>query len=150
MPFEIYNQADFAGITAICSQKVKHQTLRTRMEFNLDNLIESYFEQLSAYSGWYSLNTFEDASRKLIFAHSHGPKWIAFLKLYLARIKRSETGTEPEVTIGDEMLTFTCKMSQINEGWLESSCPQRGDKTRHYKIIKVLPCIILWHTWINT
>jgi hypothetical protein len=82
--------------------------------FNLDNLIECYFEPLSAHSGWYSFNTYlQGMSRILIFEHSHGPKWTAFLKRYIAGIIRSATGTEPEVAIEEETLTFTCR-------WVES------------------------------
>jgi len=78
--------------------------------FNLDNLIKHYFEPLSAHSGWYSFNTYlEGTSRKLVFRHSLGPKWTAFLKRYVASILRSATGTEPEVMIEDEILTCTCK-----------------------------------------
>jgi len=80
------------------------------IDFNLDNLIKYYFEPLSANSGWYLFNTyFEGMSRKVVFRHSHGPKWTAFLKRYIGSIIQSATGTEPEVTIEDETLTFTCK-----------------------------------------
>ena len=76
--------------------------------FNLDNLIKFYFEPLSQHSGWYTFNTyFEGTNRKLIFQHSHGAKWTAFLKHYYAAILRSATGTEPEVVVVNGTLTFT-------------------------------------------
>lgn len=82
------------------------------IDFNLDNLIEFYFEPLSAHSGWYLFNTRNiqslSGSRRLIFAHSHGPKWTAFLRRYLATIIRSASGREPEVSIEDDVLIFTC------------------------------------------
>ncbi len=80
------------------------------IDFNLDNLIKYYFEPLSVHSGWYMFNnSFEGASRKLMFRHSHGPNWSAFLKRYIANIILSATGSEPEIAIEDGMLTFTFK-----------------------------------------
>lgn len=80
------------------------------IEFDLDNLIEFYFEPLSQHSGWYVFNThLEGPSRKLIFTHSHGPKWTAFLKGYYTALIRAATGSEPDVRLEDEMLTFTCR-----------------------------------------
>ena len=80
------------------------------LEFNLDNLVEDYFEPLAEHSGWYQYNSrFESGRRKLIFTHSHGPKWTAFLKRYHTALLRAATGSEPEVMMEDEMLTFTCR-----------------------------------------
>jgi len=108
---EITSTDQMESIAKNLGPKVVRQSFAFRgIDFNLDNLIEFYFEPVSAHSGWYLFNTyFEGTSRKLIFKHSHGPKWTAFLKLYVASILRSATGTEPEVTIEDEILTFTCK-----------------------------------------
>jgi hypothetical protein len=78
--------------------------------FSLDNVIKHYFEPLSSESGWYIFNTsFEGTNRKLMFSHSHGPQWTAFLKRYIAGIIYSATGSEPEIAIVDEMLTFTIR-----------------------------------------
>ena len=80
------------------------------IEFNLDNMIEFYFEPLSEYSGWYQFNwRLAGTSRKLIFTHSHGPKWTAFLRRYYAAVIRSATGIEPEVTVEEGVITFTCR-----------------------------------------
>ena len=80
------------------------------IEFNLDSLIEFYFEPLSDHLGWYRFNTYlVGTSRKLVFTHSHGQKWTAFLKRYYAAIIRSATGVEPDVTVEDGGLTFTCR-----------------------------------------
>jgi hypothetical protein len=49
--------------------------------YDLDHLIQSYFQPVSSYSGWYTFNIVGKGSdRKLVFEHSHGPKWSAFLK----------------------------------------------------------------------
>ncbi len=80
------------------------------IDFNLDNLIEFYFEPLSEYSGWYEFNwRFVGTSRKLIFTHSHGPKWTAFLRRYYGALIPSATGAEPDVTVEEGVLTFTCR-----------------------------------------
>jgi len=80
------------------------------IDFNLDELIEHYFEPVSSYSGWYTFNTaMHGANRILMFRHSYGPKWSAFLKQYIASIIKSATGIEPEVTIEDGLVTFISK-----------------------------------------
>jgi hypothetical protein len=80
------------------------------IEFNLDNLIEFYFKPLSEHSGWYRFNAYVvGTNRKLVFTHSHGPKWTAFLRRYYAAIIRSATGVEPDATVEDGVLTFTCR-----------------------------------------
>lgn len=92
-------------------EKVVRQSFASRgIDFNLDNLIKFYFEPLSEHSGWYEFN-FHPAGtgRKLIFTHSHGQKWTAFLRRYLTAIIRSATGVEPDVTVDDGVLTFICR-----------------------------------------
>jgi len=108
---EIATIDEMESIAKRLGARVVRQTFAFQgIEFDLENLIGFYFEPLSTYSGWYSFNTyFVGTSRKLIFKHSHGQKWTAFLKLYITAILRSATGTEPEVIIEDEVLTFTCK-----------------------------------------
>ncbi len=92
-------------------EKVVRQSFASRgMDFNLDNLIEFYFEPLSEHSRWYEFNVHSAVTgRKLIFTHPHGPKWTAFLRRYYAAIFRSATGVEPDVTVDDEVITFTCR-----------------------------------------
>ncbi len=108
---EITSTEEMESIAMKLGPKVVRKSFAFRgVPFNLDNLIEFYFEPLSAHSGWYSFNTyFEGTTRILVFEHSLGTKWTAFLKRYIAGIVRSANGTEPEVTIEDEILTFTCK-----------------------------------------
>lgn len=91
--------------------KVARRSFASRgIEFNLDNLIEFYFEPLSDYSGWYQFEwDFVGASRRLIFTHPHGPKWTAFLSRYYAAIIRSATGAEPDMTVEEGVITFTCR-----------------------------------------
>lgn len=51
--------------------KVLRRSFASRgIEFNLDNLIEFYFEPLSDYSGWYQFEwDLVGEIRKLIFTH---------------------------------------------------------------------------------
>jgi len=92
------------------AQVVRQSFASQGIEFNLDNLIEFYFEPLSEYSGWYQFNwSSAGTSRKLIFTHSHGPKWTAFLRRYYGGVIRSATGDEPDVTVEGSVLTFTCR-----------------------------------------
>jgi hypothetical protein len=108
---EITSTDQMEGIAKKLGPKVVRQIFAFQgIDFNLDNLIRYYFEPLSANSRWYLFNIhFEGSSRKLIFRHSHGPKWTAYLKPYYAAIIRSATGVEPGVTVEDGVLTFTCR-----------------------------------------
>ena len=73
---EITSIEEIENVARKLGAKVVRQSFASQgIEFTLDNLIESYFEPLSEYSGWYQFNwLFADTSRKLIFAHSHGQK----------------------------------------------------------------------------
>ncbi len=108
---EIASIEQMENIAKKLGAKVVRQSFASQgIEFNLDNLIESYFEPLSEYSGWYQFDwRLAGTSRKLIFTHSHGAKWTAFLRRYYAAIIRSATGVEPDVTFEDGVLTFTCR-----------------------------------------
>lgn len=108
---EIASTDELESIAKRLGPKVVRKSFAFRgIAFNLDNLVKFYFEPLSAYSGWYSFNTyFEGTTRILVFEHPLGQKSTAFLKRYIAGIIRSANGIEPEVTIEDETLTFTCK-----------------------------------------
>lgn len=102
---------EIENIAKKLAAKVVRQSFASQgIEFNLDNLIEFYFEPLSEYSGWYQFNwRSEGTSHKLIFTHSHGPKWTAFLRQYYAAVIRSATGGEPYVTVEDAVLTLTSR-----------------------------------------
>jgi hypothetical protein len=108
---DIISIEEIESIATKLGAKVVRQSFASQgIEFNLENLIESYFEPLSEYSGWYQFNwRFVGTSRKLTFTHSHGLKWTAFLKLYYAAIIRSATGVEPEVAVDEGVLTFACR-----------------------------------------
>jgi hypothetical protein len=108
---EVISTEEIETIAKKLGAKVVRQSFASRgIEFNPNNLIESYFEPLSEYSGWYQFNwRFAGTSRKLIFTHSHGPKWTAFLRLYYAAIIGSATGVEPDVTVEGYVVTFTCR-----------------------------------------
>ena len=105
------SQEDMEEMAKSIGPKVVRRSFASRgIEFNLDNLIEFYFEPLSDYSGWYQFEwDFVGASRRLTFTHPHGPKWTAFLRRYYADLIRSATGTEPEVTVEEGVITFTCR-----------------------------------------
>lgn len=77
------------------------------LNYDLDGLIEHYFQPLSTYSRWYSFNTTgQGANRKLMFQHSYGPKWTAFLRQYLGGIIKSATGIEPRIVVEEELVTI--------------------------------------------
>lgn len=76
------------------------------LDYDLDSLIENYFEPLGAFSRWYSFNIAGTyPNRRLLFEHAHGPKWSAFLKNYITSIIKSSTGTEPRVLVSDGLIT---------------------------------------------
>ncbi len=76
------------------------------LSYDLENLIESYFRPLSAYSGWYRFFNVSGSGRgrKLLFEHPHGLKWSIFLKHYLAGIIKAATGTEVRITIEEALV----------------------------------------------
>jgi hypothetical protein len=76
------------------------------LEFDMDGLIEHYFRPLSMYSRWYNFNMAESGSnRRLLFEHSYGPKWSAFLKSYLSGVIKSATGSEPRIMVEEGLIT---------------------------------------------
>jgi hypothetical protein len=105
------SQEDMEEMAKSIGPKVVRRSFASRgIEFNLDNLIEFYFEPLSDYSGWYLFEwDFVGESRKLIFTHPHGPKWTAFLRQYYGSLIRSAMGAEPDVTVEEGVVTFTCR-----------------------------------------
>jgi hypothetical protein len=79
------------------------------LDFNLEGLIEHYFQPVSTFSRWYSFNvTGSGANRRLMFEHQYGRKWSAFLKQYIGGIIKSATGTEPKITVDDGLVTVFC------------------------------------------
>jgi hypothetical protein len=116
---EITSTEEMENVARKLGAKVVRKSFAFRgIAFNLDNLVKFYFEPLSAHSGWYSFNTYIDGrERLLVFEHTHGPKWTAYLKQYYIAILRSATGTEPEVVIEDETLTFTLQMKGPELGY---------------------------------
>jgi hypothetical protein len=79
------------------------------LDFDLDSLIEHYFQPVSMFSRWYVFNVAGSGSnRTLMFAHPYGPKWSAFLKTYLAGIVNAATGSEPRITVEDGLVTVFC------------------------------------------
>lgn len=79
------------------------------LEFDVDGLIENYFRPVSKYSRWYSFNVWgSGVTRKLMFEHSYGLQWSAFLKHYIAGIIKSATGSEPRITLDDGLITVYC------------------------------------------
>ena len=73
------------------------------IEYDLESLIQYYFEPVGAYSRWYSFNMAgRPPNRKLMFEHQYGRKWSAFLRYYVGGIIKSATGNEPRITVDDE------------------------------------------------
>ena|ERR1700733_3466338 len=79
------------------------------LEYDIDGLIRHYFEPMSSFSGWYSFTVAGNGlNRRLMFQHSHGPKWSAFLKAYISSIIKAATGVEPRVTADESLVTVYC------------------------------------------
>lgn len=79
------------------------------LEFDIDGLIQNYFQPVSTYSRWYSFNVAGGGvNRRLLFEHPYGPKWSAFLKHYLAGIIKSATGSEPRIIVDNGLVTVLC------------------------------------------
>jgi hypothetical protein len=79
------------------------------LSFDLENLIKSYFGPLSSYSRWYRFNiSGSGRNRRLLFEHSHGPKWSAFLGQYIGGIIKSATGIEPRTLVEDSLVVILC------------------------------------------
>ncbi|MDA4123775.1 MAG: hypothetical protein OK456_11405, partial [Thaumarchaeota archaeon] len=79
------------------------------IEYDIDSLIQYYFEPLAAYSRWYRFYVVGTSpNRRLMFEHSHGGKWSAFLRHYITGIIKSATGAEPKTTVSDDLVTVFC------------------------------------------
>jgi len=79
------------------------------LSFDLEGLIEHYFQPVSSYSRWYSFNVVgSGTNRKLMFEHQYGWKWSTFLKQYIGGIIKSATGTEPKIVIDEGLVTAFC------------------------------------------
>jgi hypothetical protein len=79
------------------------------LNYDLENLIKSYFEPLSLYSGWYRFNVSgSDRDRRLLFEHQHGFKWSIFLKQYISGIIKATMGTEPRVMVEEGLIIVYC------------------------------------------
>jgi hypothetical protein len=85
---------------------VKQTFAFLNLDYDLDALVERYFQQLSTHSRWHSFNMkSKGADRKLMFQHQYGPKWSAFLKEYIGGIIKSAIGMEPRIVVSDELIT---------------------------------------------
>jgi hypothetical protein len=88
---------------------IKHTFAVMNLPFDLDGLIQNYFQPMSTYSRWYKFSVAGGiSSRKLMFEHSYGQKWSAFLKQYLTGILKPVVGSEPKVVIDDGLISIFC------------------------------------------
>jgi hypothetical protein len=77
------------------------------LEYDVDGLIQHYFEPMSYFSGWYTFTVIGSGqNRRLLFEHPHGPKWSAYLKTYISSIIKAATGVEPRSTADDNIVTI--------------------------------------------
>ncbi len=84
------------------------------LEFSLNGIIEHYFRPLATYSRWYSFNvTWGEMEQRLLFEHHYGAKWSAFLGHYIAEIVKSATGSEPRITVDDELVVISCQVKRM-------------------------------------
>ncbi len=75
------------------------------LNFDLEGLIEHYFQPVSSFTKCYTFNVVgTGASRRLMFQHQYGRKWSAFLKQYIGGMIKSATHTEPRIAIEDGLV----------------------------------------------
>ncbi len=90
--------------------KVVRQTFAfLGLSYDLEGLIENYFEPLSSFTRWFTFNKVgTGANRRLVFRHQYGRKWSEFLRQYLGGIVKSATGEEPKITIDEDLVVVFC------------------------------------------
>jgi len=88
------------------SRLIKQTFVFLDLQYDIEGLIQHYFEPVSTFSRWYSFTIAGSAPhRRLIFQHPHGAKWSAFLKAYICSIIKAATGVEPRATADDSLVT---------------------------------------------
>jgi hypothetical protein len=108
---ELTSIEEIESIAKKLGAKVMRQSFASQgIEFNLDNLIEFYFEPLSEYSGWYQFNWAPRRHESQADLHALArPEVDRILRRYYAVIIRSATGVDPDVTVEEGVITFTCR-----------------------------------------
>jgi len=77
------------------------------LEYNLDNVIYSYFEMIGKYCEWYSFShQIKHNRRRLVFNTMLGPKWTVFLSIYAKSILESLKIHVDEVSVNDGVIVF--------------------------------------------
>lgn len=77
------------------------------LEYNLDNVIYSYFEMIGKYCEWYSFSHQIKHNRcRLVFNTMLGPKWTVFLSIYARSILESLKIHVDEVSVTDGVIVF--------------------------------------------
>jgi len=90
-------------------QLIKETFAFLDLKYDIDGLIEHYFDPMSSFSTWYIFTLAGiGPNRRLMFKHSRGPKWSAFLKAYISSIINAATGIEPRAIIDDRLVTVYC------------------------------------------
>lgn len=77
------------------------------LEYNLDNMIYSYFEMIGKYCEWYSFSHQIKHNRcRLVFNTMLGSKWTVFLSIYVKSILESLKVRVDEVSVNDGVIVF--------------------------------------------
>ncbi len=72
---------------------------------NLSSLVESYFEPMGSFSGWYHFRMSRTGPNPtLVFEHDNGPGWTAFLERYIAGVITSVLGIQPRIEANDSFV----------------------------------------------
>jgi hypothetical protein len=95
--------------TELGPKLIKQTFVFLDLDFDINGLIQHYFEPMSSFSGWYEFRlVVTEKNRKLMFKHSHGPKWSSFLRAYISSMIRAATGTELRIITDEELVTVYC------------------------------------------
>ena|GEM_PF-2301431 len=91
------------------AELIKETFVFLDLEYDIEGLIQHYFEPMSSFSKWYTFTVAGSGqNRRLMFKHSRGPKWSAFLKAYVSSIIKAATGIEPRATADNHLVTVYC------------------------------------------
>src|SRR5574342_630734 len=77
------------------------------LEYDLDNIIYSYFEMVGKYCEWYSFTHEKKYNKhRLVFNTVLGPKWTNFLSIYAKSILESLRIRVDEASVNDGVIVF--------------------------------------------
>ena len=91
------------------SELIKQTFAFLDLTYDVDSLVEHYFEPMSSFSSWYMFTIAGSGqNRRLMFKHSRGTNWSAFLRSYISSIIKAATGVEPRTSVEKDLVTVYC------------------------------------------